>query len=92
MNRRTPSKAAIAATIALQQPDHPRGAIIGAGDSAAYRDPASLTKRWVCCHCKRGTTTHRFLVDGHWVETHHCPEHGDVPPMRSHIVNPETTS
>lgn len=54
----------------------------------AYRDPASLISRDVCCHCRRLTTMHRFTApDGHWVETHHCPEHGDVVPMRSHIFN-----
>jgi hypothetical protein len=36
--------------------------------------------------------THVFIAkDGHRIETHHCPEHGDVPPMRSHIVNQEKT-
>jgi len=50
-----------------------------------YRDPASLVGRDVCPHCKRLTTVHGFTnPDGHWVETHHCVEHGDVAPMRSH--------
>ena len=45
--------------------------------------------RNVCCHCKRPTTAYGFTApDGHWVETHHCPEHGDVVPMRSVISNP----
>ena len=41
----------------------------------------------VCCHCKRKVTTHRYWVNGHPVETHHCPEHGDVAAMRSAVVN-----
>ena len=45
--------------------------------------------RDVCCHCQRPTTAYGFTApDGHWVETHHCPEHGDVVPMRSVISNP----
>lgn len=53
-----------------------------------YRDPASLVGRWVCCHCKRLLTVHTFTApDGHRLETHHCPEHGDVTPMRSVVVN-----
>ena len=53
-----------------------------------YRDPTSLVGHDVCCHCKRQTTVHGFTAkDGHWIETHHCPEHGDVAPMRSHILN-----
>ena len=64
-----------AATLELHRPD--------------YRDPASLVGRDVCCHCKRLTTVHIFTApDGHWLETHHCPEHGDVMPMRSVISNP----
>lgn len=64
-----------AATMELQRPD--------------YRDPAELRARDVCPHCKRPTTAHGFTApDGHWSETHHCPEHGDVVPMRSVVVNP----
>jgi len=25
--------------------------------------------------------------DGHWLETHHCRDHGDVAPMRRVVVN-----
>lgn len=58
---------------------------------AAYREPASLVGRDVCCRCKRLLVVHRFVApDGHWLETHHCAEHGDVAPMRSHVVHPET--
>ncbi len=65
------SKARIAATIALQKPM-----------------PKLEPPRDVCCHCKRPTTLHSFVTpDGHWIETHHCAEHGDVMPMRSAIVN-----
>lgn len=54
-----------------------------------YRDPASLVGRDVCPHCKRPTTAYCFTApDGHWIETHHCHEHGDVVPMRSVISNP----
>ena len=62
----------IAATLAMQRPEHPR---------AGPRD--------VCPHCKRETAVYRFLTpDGCRIESHHCEEHGDVPPMRSAIVNP----
>ena len=54
-------------------------------DFQAPQPPA----RDVCCHCKRPTTAHGFTApDGHWIETHHGPEHGDVVPMRSVISNP----
>jgi len=57
-----------------------------------YRPPDSLIGRNVCCKCKREVTTHTFTAkDGNRIETHHCREHGDVPPMRSHIVNGEKT-
>ena len=65
----------VAATLEPHRPDH--------------RTPASLVGRHVCCHCKRPTTTYGFNTpDGHWVETHHCPEHSDVVPMRSVVSNP----
>ena len=57
-----------------------------------YRPPDSLVGKNVCCRCNREVTTHAFTAkDGHRVETHHCPTHGDVAPMRSHIVNGGTT-
>ena len=63
-----------AATMELQRP--------------APRDPASLIAYTVCPHCKRPTTAYGFTApDGHWIETHHCPTHGDVVPMRSHVRN-----
>lgn len=53
-----------------------------------HRDPASLVGRDVCPHCKRPTMAYRFTTpDGVPVETHHCTEHGDVRPMRSHVIN-----
>lgn len=53
-----------------------------------FRNPSELEARDVCPHCKRETTRHRFTVQGGVViETHHCGLHGDVAPMRSHIVN-----
>ena len=52
----------------------------------AYRDPASLHPRDVCPHCRRETVRYGFTSpDGHWLETHHCHEHGDVAPMRSAV-------
>ena len=56
-----------------------------------YRPPDHLIGKNICCKCQREVTTHAFIAqDGSRIETHHCPEHGDVPPMRSHIVNRET--
>ena len=54
----------------------------------AYRDPAHLTPRDVCPHCKRETEIYLVFCDGHTIETHRCRDHGDVVPMRSAIVNP----
>ena len=57
-----------------------------------YHDPESLIGRNICCKCQREVTTYTFIAqDGSRIETHHCREHGDVPPMRSHIVNGERT-
>ena len=57
-----------------------------------YHPPDSLIGKNVCCKCKREVITYAFTAqDGCRIETHHCPEHGDVPPMRSHIVNQEQT-
>lgn len=45
-------------------------------------------RRVVCPHCQRETTVHSFAApDGHWLETYHCAEHGDIVPMHSPIVN-----
>ena len=53
-----------------------------------HRDPNSLMIRDVCPHCHCETHNYRFSTpDGNWLETHHCPEHGDVIAIRSHIVN-----
>lgn len=66
-----------AATIALQAPTE-----------APIREPDDLVARDVCPHCKRATVSFGFLAaDGHAVFTHHCREHGDVFPMRSHVAN-----
>jgi len=62
-----------AATMELQRPD--------------YRDPAELRARDVCPNCKRETTVYLVTCDGHPFETHRCPDHGDVVPMRSHVHN-----
>lgn len=51
-----------------------------------YRNPSTLQPQDVCPHCKRKTTEYRFTTGEHPVITHHCPEHGDVIPMRSVIV------
>lgn len=74
-----------AATIELQRPD---GRAISAGGDAGYRDPASLVGRDVCPHCKQPTDVFLVSCDGHVVESHRCVWHGDVVPMRSHVVNP----
>ena len=59
------------ATLAFQQPE-----------------PARSLPREVCPHCQRATTVHGFTApDGHWLETHHCAEHGDVAPVRGPILN-----
>ena len=56
--------------------------------SLPYRDPASLMPRDVCPHCHDETVRYRFMTpDGHWLETHHCRDHGDVAPMRGVVVN-----
>lgn len=82
-------KARLAASLEMQRPDAP-GSIIGADGDARYRKPETLIGRWVCCHCKRVLTIHVFTApDGHRLETQHCPEHGDVVAMKSHIVNRE---
>jgi len=53
-----------------------------------YRDPARRVPCEVCPHCRRETHCYRFITpDGHWLETHHCRTHGDVAPLRSHVVN-----
>lgn len=43
----------------------------------------------VCPHCKRGLAViSRVECDGHsFPVIWNCPEHGEVPPMRSAIVN-----
>lgn len=72
MNRR------IAASIELQRPTF----------RELWRSPEDLTATDVCPACKRPTTRYHFTAeDGNLVETHHCPEHGDVCPVRSHIAN-----
>ncbi len=51
-------------------------------------EPARSLPREVCPHCQRATTVHGFAApDGHWLETHHCAEHGDVAPVRGPILN-----
>ena len=55
---------------------------------AAALASASLIGRDVCPHCKRETDVYTVFCDGHVFETHRCRDHGDVCPMRSHIVNP----
>ena len=62
-----------AATLELQRP--------------AGRDPDSLLARDVCPHCQRETAVYLVTCDGHPFETHRCPDHGDVVPMRSHVRN-----
>lgn len=53
------------------------------------RGPANTPVSEVCPHCKRETSVYAFRSpDGCRIESHHCEEHGDVPPMRSAIINP----
>lgn len=51
------------------------------------RYPPPPVDRVVCCHCKRVVVEHAFCRDGHWIRTWHCPQHGDVVPIRSAVVN-----
>ena len=65
------AQARLAATLALQHAESPRP-----------------MPRDVCPHCRRATTVHGWTApDGHWLETHHCAEHGDVAPLHSPILN-----
>ena len=64
-----------AATMDLQRPPH--------------RAPADLVGRDVCPHCKRILTAYRFATpDQQVIKTFRCITHGDVMPMRSHVINP----
>ena len=56
-------------------------------NASPYRDPASLITHDVCPHCKQATTIYIVSCDGHTFDAHRCRSHGDVAPMRSHIVN-----
>ena len=57
-----------------------------------YRPPDSLIGKNLCCKCRCEVTTHAFMArDGSRIESHHCPTHGDVPPMRSIIHNIQRT-
>ena len=55
----------------------------------ALHPPALPVSADVCCKCRREVTAYVFITDGYRNATYHCPTHGDVPPMRSHIVHPE---
>lgn len=44
----------------------------------------------VCPHCKVPVSSHRFECEGVMITTYHCPEHGDVVPMRSAVSNSPT--
>ncbi|MCC8999075.1 MAG: hypothetical protein LM522_06185 [Candidatus Contendobacter sp.] len=54
-----------------------------------YREPASLVKKSVCPTCRKELAVFVVRCDGHAFETYRCRDHGDVPPMRSHIANGE---
>lgn len=41
----------------------------------------------VCPKCKRPATGHRFRTGNFVNETYYCPEHGNITPMRSAVVN-----
>lgn len=63
-----------AATMELQRPDYP--------------DPTSLIAQDVCPICKKLLTEYWFISsDGHPIFTYRCAAHGDVVPMRSHVIN-----
>lgn len=43
----------------------------------------------VCPHCKTLTSVYRFeTVGGNRIESHRCPQHGDVIPMLSAVSHP----
>ena len=65
------TQARLAATLALQRPEHPR---------AQPRDVCPHCKRPF-------TIYDFATKDGQVIETYHCAEHGDVVPIRSAIVN-----
>lgn len=71
------------ATMELQRPS---GTIISAGGDAYCH--ASPIPRDVCPHCKCETQPYSVVCDDHPFSTHHCPNHGDVVPMRSAVSNP----
>lgn len=52
-----------------------------------YRAPSSLNASDVCPHCKRELLIVLIYRDGAIVEQPRCRDHGDVPPMRSAVVN-----
>ena len=49
------------------------------------RDPATVPVRDVCPHCKRVAVVFAVGCNGHQFSTWHCPEHGDVVPVRSAV-------
>jgi hypothetical protein len=74
----TPTDEHCAASVEFQTPNH------------AIHAPALLFGKDVCGKCQRQVTAYVFVTDGYRNATYHCPAHGDVPPMRSHIVRPES--
>jgi len=57
--------------------------------SPTLHAPALPVSMDVCGKCQREVTAYVFVTDGYRNATYHCPTHGDVSPMRSHIVRPE---
>lgn len=53
-----------------------------------YRNPLDLTPRNVCPHCKQLVQEHQFFTHClNPITTWHCPQCGDVIPMRSVVFN-----
>jgi uncharacterized radical SAM superfamily Fe-S cluster-containing enzyme len=46
----------------------------------------------LCCKCRREVTVYVFVTDGYRNATYHCPTHGDVAPLRSRIIRPESVN
>jgi hypothetical protein len=55
----------------------------------SYRLVNTAFSPCVCPRCQSRTAVHLFETpDGVLIETHHCPQHGDVVPVRSRCSQP----
>ena len=75
------TKSRIMASLEFQAPDRVK--------LRDYRDPESLKDYMVCPFCKKGLGTYLAYHEEHIREVYRCRDHGDVPPMRSHVINQE---